>query len=307
MKVLVGVDGSTGSWAAAALASRLLTPASDQLLLYNSPPTLYARGSQRPSSEELDQARTALAEAVFAKAADQLDSSWEAHFQTICGKQKPAHGLLVAAEEVRAEMLVVGARGIGPLESLHVGSVSRAVAQHANIPVLVVRPRPDSHSHPLRVLMTCDGTEASAAAADVLHRLHWPAGSVGLTLNVVESRIVGQVPTWLEQQARDSQTDLLAKAWVEEHDRQLQTHRDQLQQFCQERLPAIFRQSSPLVRDGHPAQQILQVIHDQRIDLVVCGARNQSAWRQLLMGSTSQHVLSHAPCSVLIVRQHEQP
>jgi universal stress protein E len=80
-----------------------------------------------------------------------------------------------------------------------------------------------------------------------------------------------------------------------------------LRQFCQEHLPAIFQNQPPLVRDGHAAQQILHAIRDEQIDLVVCGARNQSLWRQLLLGSTSHHLLNHAHCSVLIVRQHEKP
>jgi nucleotide-binding universal stress UspA family protein len=306
MKVIVGVDGSAGSWAAVTLAGRLLSADRDQLLLYNSPAPLHVKGLQRADADALQRARAALADAVFDKATEHLDPTWAPRIQRIHGEQKPAHGLLMAAEEQRAELIAVGARGIGPLESILVGSVSRAVALHASAAVLIVRP-PVHDAGPLRVLMACDGTETSSRAGEVLKRLDWPDGSVGKIVTVLESRVVGQVPDWLEQQARDSQTDLLARAWVEQHDHQRQERCDQLRQFCQEHLPAIFQNQPPLVRDGHAAQQILHAIRDEQIDLVVCGARNQSLWRQLLLGSTSHHLLNHAHCSVLIVRQHEKP
>jgi nucleotide-binding universal stress UspA family protein len=75
----------------------------------------------------------------------------------------------------------------------------------------------------------------------------------------------------------------------------------------QARLPAIFHGLDPLVVVGHAADQILKAIESHQINLVVVGARRQGAIRRLLLGSTSEMVLTHAPCSVLIVRGHEQP
>lgn len=40
----------------------------------------------------------------------------------------------------------------------------------------------------------------------------------------------------------------------------------------------------------------------RNVDLIVMGTRGQSGFRKLLMGSVSSGVLSHADCSVLIVR-----
>ena len=307
MKVIVGVDGSPGSVQAAVLAGCLLSPDQDELLLYNSPASVYTRGAQRPDAETLDRARRAIADAVFDRVLDSLDPAWKDRVERICGEKKPAHGLLVAADERHAEMIVVGARGIGPLESVLVGSVSRAVAQHAPIPVLVVRSSETTNPDSLRLLMACDGSDASRLAGNVLNQLHWPEATVGRVVTVLESRIVGEVPAWLEEQARESDTDLMAKAWAEEHDEQRRTRRDGLRQFCRDNLPAFFQQDQPIVRDGHPAEQILKVIAEENVDIAVCGARTHSLWQQLLMGSTSQHLLSHAPCSVLVVRQHEKP
>jgi nucleotide-binding universal stress UspA family protein len=54
---------------------------------------------------------------------------------------------------------------------------------------------------------------------------------------------------------------------------------------------------------GHPAEQILRLAGDTGADLIVVGHRGRSTIREWLFGSTSRRVVSHAACSVLVVRQ----
>lgn len=49
----------------------------------------------------------------------------------------PAHGLLEAAES--ADLVVVGARGLGGFRGLALGSVSDQVSRHSPVPVVIVR------------------------------------------------------------------------------------------------------------------------------------------------------------------------
>jgi nucleotide-binding universal stress UspA family protein len=53
----------------------------------------------------------------------------------------PAAMILREAELDDSDLIVVGARGLGALERVALGSVSEAVLRHARCPVLVVRPR----------------------------------------------------------------------------------------------------------------------------------------------------------------------
>ncbi len=48
------------------------------------------------------------------------------------------------AEEIGADVIVVGSHGRGAIERLLLGSVSEQVVRHAPCPVLVVRPKPDA-------------------------------------------------------------------------------------------------------------------------------------------------------------------
>jgi nucleotide-binding universal stress UspA family protein len=54
--------------------------------------------------------------------------------------------------------------------------------------------------------------------------------------------------------------------------------------------------------EGDPASAILEVAKVRNSDVIVMGSRGLGRLAGLLLGSTSQKVVSHAPCPVLIVR-----
>lgn len=60
---------------------------------------------------------------------------------TVTPTGAPAATIVRAAEAEDSDLIVVGARGLGTLERLALGSVSESVLRHAACPVLVVRPR----------------------------------------------------------------------------------------------------------------------------------------------------------------------
>ena len=54
--------------------------------------------------------------------------------------------------------------------------------------------------------------------------------------------------------------------------------------------------------EGEPAEAIIEVAKTRGSDLIVMGSRGLGRLTGLMLGSTSQKVVSHAPCPVLIVR-----
>ena len=301
MKVLIGVDGSAGSAEAVRFVGKLLS-GDAEVGLYYSPPEVSVKHAD---NEIVQRARQALAQTVFDEASQLLPKAVQTT-HNIVGTQKAAHGLVVAADDWRADLLVVGARGIGTVKGLLLGSVSRSVAHTASIPVLVVRQNKELPPQEMKVLLASDRSPASEHAAEVLGWFRWPAGSAGRVVAVVESMFVGKVPPWVQDQARDDDTEALAKVWVEEHEAELLAVNEQMQEYT-EKLPAIFHEQKPIVGEGYPSEQILEAIATEAADMVAVGARGLNLWERLLMGSTSDKVLSHAPCSVLVVRRHEQP
>jgi nucleotide-binding universal stress UspA family protein len=56
------------------------------------------------------------------------------------------------------------------------------------------------------------------------------------------------------------------------------------------------------VLEGDPASAIIEVASVSKSDVIVMGSRGLGRLAGLLLGSTSQKVVAHAPCPVLIVR-----
>jgi len=54
--------------------------------------------------------------------------------------------------------------------------------------------------------------------------------------------------------------------------------------------------------EGSPAEAIIDVANTRKSDVIVMGSRGHGTLVGLLLGSTGQKVVAHAPCPVLIVR-----
>ena len=54
--------------------------------------------------------------------------------------------------------------------------------------------------------------------------------------------------------------------------------------------------------EGHPAQRLVELVHEQAIDLLVLGSSHHSALDRLLLGSTAETLLFQVPCDVLLVK-----
>lgn len=305
MKFLVGVDGSKGGFAAARWAGDLASAERDSVVFYYTPPELAVRDPGAPAEEIVTRARQALANAIFDEARRQLPEPLRARCEAIVGQRPASVGIVAAADETRADLIVVGARGAGPMQELLLGSVSKAVVHHSRVPVLVVRPgREHTPAAPIKVLVGWDESRAVERAVTLLDRCSWPAGSEGRLLTVVESLLAGNVPTWLVEKARDADSEAMARAWVEEHARDLASARTRLAERTA-RLGPLFRGHEPLVVEGYPAEQLLAAAAAHGIDLIVVGTHGKGALQRIFLGSTSEKVLSHAACSVLLVREPE--
>src|SRR6202521_2373453 len=123
MRVLVAVDGSPGSFLAVGQIGGLLKAGKDEVAIYCSPPEFRLR-DRSVSAELVLRARQALADAIFEEARKQLPATMQEGVQKILGAQDPRHGIVAAAEQWPADLVAVGARGLGTFERLLLGSVS---------------------------------------------------------------------------------------------------------------------------------------------------------------------------------------
>jgi nucleotide-binding universal stress UspA family protein len=310
MKVLVGVDGSSNSFAAVAFISRLLSPERDHLVLIFATPMLSLEDEVDPEIEQ--RARSVLSRTVLHAALDRLPEEWRNRAEQKEAAGSPSHALLDAIREHEADLVAVGFRGTsGVWEEFILGSVSRAVVQSATVPVLVVKhQQPDTTANQaaagkpvthLRVLAAYDGMPAAKTIAGVLSKLTWPESAEGWVLSVVRPMFPFDLPDWVKNQPRDPDVAAMAAAWEQEHQQNLESRRHDLQRFRDD-LPRIFANHDVVVVEGRPAEQIVAQLRARGIDLAVVGSRGRGRIERLLLGSTAAQVLASSPCSVLITR-----
>ena len=201
----------------------------------------------------------------------------------------PAHEILRLAEELEAECIVLGSKGLTGLESFLLGSVARNVAKHANCPVLIAR----APQHGLkRAVVATDGSPFAKDATAFATRLGLPEQTELVAANV--TRLYDPFPGVLP-------TDRQEFRRAVEEVREKQRHA--ARRFVDEAV-ATLRQSygavSTEVRTGDPANEILRLTVQEEVDLLVMGARGVSAIERLLVGSVADRLLKRATCSILI-------
>jgi nucleotide-binding universal stress UspA family protein len=149
MDALIATDGSDTSTHAAEAAAELLRAPVDIVLAMVIPPyddpSLDAGGFEGPLQSEEE------AEAEFAERAGEARrelASEQAGSQTpvttrVVTDDDTAHGILSAAEEIDADVIVIGASDKGALRRIFTGSVTDTIVHRATRPVLIV-PLPPS-------------------------------------------------------------------------------------------------------------------------------------------------------------------
>ena len=152
--VLICYDGSEDAAAAIATAGRILGPRRAVVLTVWEPVAVWqpydpATGLTAPLSKlasralGLDEiARDLAEERVVTGGELARQAGFEADGRTTGGK--PWRAICDVADDIDAEPIVIGARGLSRVQSALLGSVSAAVVQHARRSVLVVPRRADS-------------------------------------------------------------------------------------------------------------------------------------------------------------------
>ena len=61
-----------------------------------------------------------------------------------------------------------------------------------------------------------------------------------------------------------------------------------------------------LVRPGRPYFEIVEAARTLKTDLIIISTHGYTGLKHVLLGSSTERVVRHAPCPVLVVRRHEQ-
>jgi nucleotide-binding universal stress UspA family protein len=83
-------------------------------------------------------------------------------------------------------------------------------------------------------------------------------------------------------------------------------HYDSLLKQMQERAEAVGVQAGYLQPNGRPGPAICTIAKTGKVDLIVVGSHGRTGLRQMFLGSVSNYVMHHAPCSVMVIHPDGQ-
>jgi nucleotide-binding universal stress UspA family protein len=144
----------------------------------------------------------------------------------------------------------------------------------------------------MRILLAVDGSPCSEVAVTEVARRPWPENSLVRVITVVETPMPPTVEAWA-----------LPADYFDELEAALEKRGREIVAGATAKLSEnhSFRVESALV-SGSPRSGILDEARAFEADLIVMGSHGYNAWKRFLLGSVSQAVVSHAECSVEVVR-----
>ena len=201
----------------------------------------------------------------------------------------PKTSVLNAATEINADLIIMGSRGLGKLQSILSNSVSQYVFQLTDRSMLLVKD--DIYIKRIkRVMVAMDKSPAAQYALDLAIFLFQGYSDAELYLTRVNPDLSPNLSLSKEEMESNP---ILAPAIAK-------VKRMGLNYRC-------------LVTGGRPAQQIRALAEDNNIDLLIIGsperrpsiAKNLPDLDRLLGSSLSDYLRVKAECPVLLARQEE--
>jgi universal stress protein E len=190
--------------------------------------------------------------------------------------------LCAFAEEVKADLLIVGATRRGRIGRNLLGSTAERVLRNASSPVLVLR---HPFGHPVRrVLLTTDLSDLSGA----LYEVAMDAVEAMFGTEAIEARTLLVCSYDVVSASRMSRDFMLGAAT------------SALQQFQAERHRGHYPVAGN-VRIGNPSTEIIREAAEWNADLLVLGTRSRGGMSRMLLGSTAAAALRAYGGNALVV------
>lgn len=292
MKILLAIDGSPGSEHAVDLLAGMppLPGASVEVLHVIECETPFSADADVDPEERAELERitanleTEAQSYLEAATARLTEADWSVDERTRTGA--PAAGIVAAAEESDADVILLGATGQHGNSNGSLGRTVRRVLKYWTGAVLIARERTE-RTGPLHLLFPFDGSEGSRAATEAIGRLRPACESITL-LSVLT------VATTLY---RYDIAERMSATW--------RTHKERVEANLE--ALAIEIRSNGLdvavrVLDGgtDAADEILEATHLLLPDITVVGHSGKGSLKKLVLGSVSEALAERARCSVWI-------
>lgn len=285
MRVVIGVDWSDQAFAAVTQTFKLYHP-TDVTLVHGVDLGILQNPvvAQAGNVQGYDDFRHAMVDAGH-KVLDHVAAMVPPEIQSIRKVNEigsPAQLILESAENLSADLVVVGVRGRNRLSEFVLGSVSHRVLLHGSRPTLIVR---GAARKVQRVLLAIECREDADRIVKWLTQHPFVDPAELCVLHVV-------VPIGVD----DPYDALGTRTWWEG----AQRYADELVNSTASKLMTPRYTVSTKVATGHAASVIEQ--EAKAMDLVVVTSHGRKGISRFLIGSVSHAVVHHVTCPVLVLR-----
>ncbi|HEY8187599.1 MAG TPA: universal stress protein [Pyrinomonadaceae bacterium] len=146
----------------------------------------------------------------------------------------------------------------------------------------------------MKILLAVDGSPCSDRAIEEIASRPWPAGSEIKVLTAFEQPLPPTPAAWA-----------IPPDYLEELDRATSKNAGLIVERAISKLRAVMGPEANIKGEsvpGPPRIVILEEAANWGADLIAVGSHGYRAWERFLLGSVSQSIVSHAKCSVEVVR-----
>jgi nucleotide-binding universal stress UspA family protein len=304
MNILIATDGSEYASNALDFMLRFPFPHDSKmtvLTVVDDIPLLQAEldALNDTQSEALKEATSRLhqeAEELVAREGARLrDDDWPG--ETMVRSGKPADEILHAAEEIDADLIVLGSHGTTVAKRFLLGSVSDRVFEYASCSVLIVREKTEHEiseaiesgaNAAYRIMLAYDNSEIAHEALDLCSSLPLEKNS--------EIKVVNVLP--LITSYRQDIRQHINSIWLQKK-QSMQAELEKAVRSLQWATPNV---STELLEADNVSDEILNTAEEAGSDLIMVGCKDRSSIKRFLLGSITQHMARYAKCSVWGVR-----
>ena len=203
----------------------------------------------------------------------------------------PAKETIRVANEIGADLIVVGAGRRSWLGNVILGSTSMHLLHESERSVLVVHPRDEAPATPAKVILGVDGSASCKVAVDVAARFLDAARCSVEVISVVGPHRELFVPV------EDETSRRLGPEFASELKRSLREEGERAATEAAESFARAGFTATTKVVEGHPAEELSRAAADTT--LTVVGSRDLGAVRRTLLGSVSDHLARVAPATLI--------
>jgi len=300
MRVLLAIDPSSGSQQVVNEVAARPWPTGTQICVLS----VVDMGSWEGLPALIDDAKDA-AKSLVQTAAEKLDHPALEVFSDI-QLGYPKKVIPDVAREWKADLIMIGSRGLGAISRFLLGSIAQAVLRSAPCSVEIVRessPRSPASSSAMKILLATDGSECSEIAVHSVANRPWPAGS---EIKIISVR---ELLTLQNANTVSSPCPIYPESLLNEI----------LEDSCKRADKAIAEAQNVLTSKGltvcrsagTPVGDAREILLDEArawgAHLIVLGSHGKHGFDRLVLGSVSESVALYAQCSVEVIRRPATP